>query len=147
MSKKFWETTSLKNLNQSEWESLCDGCAKCCVNKIVDEEDNVFFTWSACKFLDLQTCQCRDYNNRVKIAPNCLKLTPNNIDEISPLLPKTCAYRLLNEGYELPSWHYLISGDKNLVHELDISIKEKAISEEEVLDDDLDLFIVEDDDF
>lgn len=146
----FWKTTKLSDMNQSQWESLCDGCGKCCVNKLVDDSTtphDVAFTWVSCKYLNLETCKCSDYTNRLSNVANCLKISYDNLEKINPHLPKTCSYRLLYESKELPSWHHLVSGDINLVHTLDISIKEKAICEVDIDEDDLESFIVDDDEF
>ncbi|OIQ19849.1 MAG: hypothetical protein BM556_05025 [Bacteriovorax sp. MedPE-SWde] len=144
----FWKDKSLEQLNHSEWESLCDGCAKCCLHKLQDTEtEEVAFTWVHCSLLDCSTCKCSDYPNRLELVPNCLKITYQELEKISSALPSTCAYRLLYEGKELPSWHPLISNDLQSIHTANISIKDMAINELEVDSDELDLFIIEDEDF
>lgn len=149
-NQKFWQSKKLSELSHEEWESLCDGCGKCCVNKLIDDSTtppDVAFTWVSCKYLDLEACKCTDYTNRLSNVPSCLKISAQNIKSIATHLPKTCSYRLLHEGSELPEWHYLISGDRDLVHTREISLKNKAICESDIDPDDLESFIVEEDDF
>ena len=115
----------LNLLNNQEWESLCDGCARCCLHKIEDEDNKIYFTDVACKYLDEETCGCSDYKNRQKLVPQCLKIDKSWLEDDYKFnwLPQTCAYRLVFEGKELPEWHHLISGDKNSVHYAGISIR------------------------
>ena len=123
----FWKSKSLSEMNQAEWESLCDGCGHCCLVKLEDEETGkIYKTSIACKLLDIETCRCSDYENRFKKVPTCLKLNPKNIDDID-WLPETCAYKLVDSGKDLPDWHPL-RGD--FVHESGVSIKAFAQSEE-----------------
>jgi len=129
MTDEFWKRKSLAEMSGEEWESLCDGCALCCLQKLEDEETGgIYFTDIACKLLDTDACRCVDYSNRAKVVSTCLVLS---VDE--PLafnwLPGTCAYRLLAEGESLPDWHPLITGDPNSVHEAGISAKGKCVSE------------------
>lgn len=125
----FWERKALAQMSQPEWESLCDGCGKCCINKLEDEETGeIFQTNVACKLLDGHTCKCIDYKYRRKYVPECVKLTPRTIDAFS-WMPKTCAYRLLYEGAPLPEWHPLITGDPESVHAAGQSARGKTISE------------------
>ncbi|MGH8466229.1 MAG: YcgN family cysteine cluster protein, partial [Pseudomonas sp.] len=108
----FWKHKTLEQLDRQEWESLCDGCGLCCLQKLEDEEDNsVYYTRIACKLLDLKTCQCKDYPIRLKLVPDCIKLTPGQADQFK-WLPPTCGYRLVSEGKDLPSWHHLVCGDR-----------------------------------
>jgi uncharacterized cysteine cluster protein YcgN (CxxCxxCC family) len=131
MSKPFRKQKTLEQMSQDEWESLCDGCALCCMHKIEDEDTGeLFYTDIACKLLDLETCRCSDYPNRVRKVPDCLQLTVNETDAFQ-WLPFTCAYRLLAEGKELRQWHPLISGRPESVHEAGISMLGQAVSEEE----------------
>jgi uncharacterized cysteine cluster protein YcgN (CxxCxxCC family) len=119
----------LSSLSRSEWESLCDGCGKCCLHKVEDEDNGrIWPTNVACKLLDLKTAQCKDYRNRRAYVPDCLRLTPRLAAELE-WLPDTCAYRLRANGDPLPAWHYLISGDRQAVHAVGASVVGKAISE------------------
>ena len=111
-SKPFWQSKTLREMNSSEWESLCDGCGKCCLEKLEDEDTGVVYTTAVtCRLLDLKTCACSNYAKRFQYMDDCIKLTPQKIDEIN-WLPKTCAYLLVKEGKDLPSWHPLKTGDK-----------------------------------
>lgn len=120
MEAKFWEKP-LAELSRKEWEALCDGCGLCCINKVEDEDTGeIFFTNVACNLLDLKTCQCRHYPTRHEYVPECIELSIKDID-LFGWLPQTCAYRLRHENQPLPSWHYLISGDRTYVQ------KQKAL--------------------
>ena len=129
MDEEFWKHKTLGDMTNTEWESLCDGCALCCLHKLEDEDTGeIFFTDIACKLLDLSTCRCTDYRARAKKVKSCLVLKPNEPD-VFAWLPGTCAYRLLADGKELPEWHPLITGDPNSVHDAGISAMGKATSE------------------
>jgi uncharacterized cysteine cluster protein YcgN (CxxCxxCC family) len=131
MNIPFWKQKTLQQMSHEEWESLCDGCALCCMHKIEDEDTGeVFYTDLACKLLDLETCQCSDYSNRVRKVPGCLQLTVHETAAFQ-WLPSTCAYRLIHEGKELREWHPLISGRPGSVHEAGISMLGQAVSEED----------------
>ena len=122
----FWKRKSLNVMNDEEWESLCDGCAKCCLHKLESEESGeVHYTSLACNLLNLRTCQCKDYFKRHERVPECVKITPDRIDEYK-FLPYTCAYRLISENKPLPDWHLLISGSMETVHDEGISVKRFA---------------------
>lgn len=111
----WWKAKPLAEMTLDEWESLCDHCAKCCLIKLEDEEDGtVYYTDVACDLLDGGTCQCKDYKNRETLVPDCLRLTPDNLDQLY-WMPPSCAYRLLYEGKNLPTWHHLVSGDKDSI--------------------------------
>ncbi|MDO6415988.1 YcgN family cysteine cluster protein [Sphingomonas sp. BIUV-7] len=126
---RFWEEKPLERMNRVEWESLCDGCGKCCLNKLEDEETGeVFATNVACRLLDRKHAQCMDYPNRKRHVPDCVRLTPAKLATID-WLPKTCAYRLVAEGKPLYDWHYLISGSRETVHEAGISTRGWTVSE------------------
>jgi uncharacterized cysteine cluster protein YcgN (CxxCxxCC family) len=126
--RPFWERP-LASLSREEWEALCDGCGKCCLHKVEDEDTGrVWPTNVACKLLDLKTGRCSDYRNRRAHVPDCLRLTPRLAAEIE-WLPDSCAYRLRAANRPLPSWHYLISGDRDTVHREGRSVIGKAISE------------------
>ncbi|MEN6543977.1 YcgN family cysteine cluster protein [Parvibaculum sp.] len=139
----FWKRKTLEEMTRKEWESLCDGCAKCCLVKLEDEDTlEISFTSSVCKLLDCDTCRCKDYPNRSKLVPDCVQLTPEVIYEVS-WMPPSCAYRLIAEGKDLPSWHPLVSGETESVHRAGMSVRGKVISEEEVDFDDICDYIVD----
>ncbi len=128
----FWQTKSLAEMTPVEWESLCDGCGKCCLHKIEDEDtDELFYTRIACRLLDTVSCQCSDYPNRLKKVPDCLKLKPEDVAEFH-WLPATCAYRLVAEDKPLPEWHHLITASYDSVHEANASVKSWVVSESDV---------------
>lgn len=128
----FWTTTKLADMSQSQWESLCDGCGKCCLIRLEDEDTgDIYTTDVACKLLDGASCQCRDYANRQTFVPDCVKLTPQNMGGLS-WLPKTCAYRLIGEDKPLFDWHPLISGDPQTVHSAGVSVSGKTVPEARV---------------
>ncbi|WP_373503894.1 YcgN family cysteine cluster protein [Aestuariivirga sp.] len=136
----FWKTKPLAAMTREEWESLCDGCGRCCLNKLEDEDTGDFlYTRAACRLLDLKTCRCSDYANRQSIVSDCVALTPENVGTLG-WLPRTCAYRLLDEGKPLQWWHPLVSGRKETVDEAGISVKggdvysEEGITVDELVD-------------
>lgn len=130
LAPRFWERKKLTSLNPKEWEALCDGCGKCCLNKLEDEDSGeVALTRVACRLLDDQTCRCAHYENRHQFIPECIVMRPDNIDDHAYWLPLTCAYRLIWEGKPLPSWHPLISGSAQTVHEAGISVRGMTVSE------------------
>ena len=132
----FWKRKTLAQLDQAEWESLCDGCGLCCLHKLEDDEDgSVYYTRVACRLLDLQSCRCTDYANRRQQVPDCVQLTPDLAGSLN-WLPPTCAYRLLAEGKELLPWHPLISGDPQSVHDARISQSGRMLAEAAVPEDD-----------
>ena len=141
---EFW-TLPLTSLNPTEWEALCDGCGKCCLNKI-EYEDNgeVDFTRVACRLLDGDSCQCAHYENRHQFVPDCVVLTPKNIKDIAYWMPGTCAYRLRFQNQPLYDWHPLISGDPASVHLAGQSVQGWTVSEMEVSEDDWEDYIIED---
>ena len=143
LDPRFWETKTLEEMSPEEWEALCDGCAKCCLFKIEDiDTGEIFFTNVICRLLDLGTCRCRDYPNRLTVVPDCLKLTPAMVHEIN-WLPESCAYRRLAEGRGLAWWHPLVSGDLNTIHKMGRSVIGKVVSEEDVDMDDLEDMVVD----
>jgi uncharacterized cysteine cluster protein YcgN (CxxCxxCC family) len=140
--KKFWETKALQELTADEWESLCDGCGLCCLVRIEDEDTGeVFNTSVCCRLLDVETCQCRDYEHRFSKAPMCTRLTPDNLEKMN-WLPESCAYKRLKNHLPLPDWHYLLTGNKNAVHAAGISARWFAQSEEYIHPDQLLDFVI-----
>jgi uncharacterized cysteine cluster protein YcgN (CxxCxxCC family) len=128
-AQPFWRTKSLEEMTASEWESLCDGCGRCCLHKLRDEDtDALEFTNVSCHMLDLGTCRCKDYQHRTASVPDCISLTPAALKEID-WLPPSCAYRLIAERRHLPDWHPLVTGDPQSVHRAGASVVGRAISE------------------
>jgi uncharacterized protein len=126
----FWRRKKLSQMSRAEWESLCDGCAKCCLVKLEYEDTGqVDHTDIACRLLDTESCRCGDYPNRQKLVPDCLALTAKSVRRLR-WLPSTCAYRLVNEGRDLYWWHPLVSGDPQSVHEAGISVRGRVVSED-----------------
>ena len=125
----FWRRKRLAEMTPAEWESLCDGCGKCCLHKLQYEKPrHIQFTNVACKLLDIHTCRCTDYPHRREQVPDCVKLTPENIKKLR-WLPKSCAYRVLHEGGDLEWWHPLVSGSRETVHKAGISVRGRAVAE------------------
>ena len=132
MSEPFWKTKSLAAMDREEWESLCDGCGRCCVHKFSDAQmGNVYYTDIACRLLDLEQCRCKSYPNRMRLVPNCAILDAENIKQFE-WMPATCAYRLLATGRELKWWHPLVSGTPDTVHKAGISVRGKVVSEQDL---------------
>lgn len=112
----FWEDKSLAELDDAEWEALCDGCGQCCLHKLQDANTGqVAITSIACALLDIKTCRCRNYPERTRLVPDCVDLRRRDLAEYLAWLPKTCAYRLRAQGQDLPPWHPLVSGDQTLM--------------------------------
>ncbi len=133
--KPFWETKTLEEMTRAEWESLCDGCGRCCLYILHNEETgDVFETDVACKLFDAKRRRCTDYENRSARVPDCVRLTPQNARALS-WLPKTCAYRRLARGKKLPSWHPLITGDPQSVERAGIAVPPDLIPEDEIDDE------------
>jgi uncharacterized cysteine cluster protein YcgN (CxxCxxCC family) len=129
--RPFWQTKTLAEMSKAEWESLCDGCGRCCLNKLEDmDTGEIAWTDIACKMLDGDTCRCRDYRNRRRHVPDCIQLDHENVGGLA-WLPPTCAYRLLDEGHDLYWWHPLVSGDAETVHRAGVSVRGRTVSEKD----------------
>jgi hypothetical protein len=139
----FWRRKAMSEMTPAEWESLCDGCGRCCLNKLIDEDTNeTVFTDVGCRLLDCNSCRCRDYARRQSKVKDCVRLTPRNVSRLK-WLPPTCAYRLVAEGKDLAWWHPLVSGDSESVHRAGVSVRGRvAASEADVSDDRLEEYIV-----
>jgi uncharacterized cysteine cluster protein YcgN (CxxCxxCC family) len=124
----FWQTKTLAEMSRAEWESLCDGCGRCCLHKLREPGGRLVWTEVACRLLDRDSCQCSDYANRKARVPDCVKLTPKRLASID-WLPPTCAYRLLAERRDLPGWHPLVSGDPDSVRAAGVSVRGRAVAE------------------
>jgi uncharacterized cysteine cluster protein YcgN (CxxCxxCC family) len=140
----FWKRKRLRDMTASEWESLCDGCGRCCLSKLEEEDTGrIYFTDVGCRLLDSDGCRCRDYPNRTAQVDDCVRLTPEVVETIT-WLPPSCAYRLLAEGRDLYWWHPLVSGDADTVHTAGISVRGRVgASESEVPDEELENHIVD----
>lgn len=141
---RFWETVPLDQMTPHEWEALCDGCGKCCLNKIEYEDTGeVEYTRIACRLLDGQTCRCTQYDIRRQFVPDCVQLTPATLPKIAYWMPRTCAYRLLFQGGALPDWHPLLTGDSESTHQAGASVRGWTVPEFEVAEDDWDDYVIE----
>jgi uncharacterized protein len=126
----FWKTKTLQEMSREEWESLCDGCGRCCLHKLRDEiTEALSFTNVSCRLLDSQSCRCSYYERRQEKVPDCVTLTPEALEDID-WLPPSCAYRRLQEGRDLAWWHPLVSGNPDTVHTAGVSVRGRVISEE-----------------
>ena len=133
-TRPFWEYKRLEQMNVAEWEALCDGCGLCCLVRFEDEESGeVVPTRVHCKLFDSGACRCVDYEARKEHVPDCIKLTPHNIDDLM-WMPASCAYRRIHEGKGLPAWHPLVTGDPESVHKAGISVRGQTISEAALAD-------------
>ncbi|MBE0483074.1 MAG: YcgN family cysteine cluster protein [Bacterioplanes sp.] len=131
-AQPFWQRKSLAEMTPTEWESLCDGCALCCLHKLEDEETGeVYYTDVHCRYMDSDSCQCTVYPQRQQKVPECVWLTPEQAERFF-WLPPTCAYRLIAEQKPLPDWHPLITGDRNTVHEAGVSMRHKGIADDQL---------------
>ena len=131
----FWKTKTLEEMSSAEWESLCDGCARCCLEKLEDEDTgDIYFTHVSCRLLDAGLCACKDYANRSGQVPDCVRLTPDNVRTLN-WLPPSCGYRLVAEGRDLYWWHPLISGDPNTVHDAGVSVRGRVQGTENEIPD------------
>ena len=139
----FWESKSLSEMTPQEWESLCDGCARCCLIKLEDEDNgDIYYTDVVCDLLDLENCRCTRYEERSIHVPECVVVTPQVMDQLH-WMPSTCAYRLLWEGKSLPEWHPLISGNPDSVHLAGISVRGRVFRQTEIDEKDLEDHIVD----
>jgi uncharacterized protein len=130
----FWKRKKLTEMTLEEWESLCDGCAKCCLHKLEDvDTGEINYTNVACRLLDLKSCRCSNYVERTVMVPDCVELLPRNVGHLK-WLPPTCAYRLIDEGKDLAWWHPLVSGDPDSVHKAGMSAKGRAVREQDARD-------------
>ncbi|MBT8143009.1 MAG: YcgN family cysteine cluster protein [Gammaproteobacteria bacterium] len=142
--KAFWKNKNLHEFSSTEWESLCDGCGRCCLHKLLNLELNkTFYTSVACRYLDTELCRCTQYSKRQELVPDCIKVTPQMLEQDASWLPKTCAYRRLAEGRDIPRWHPLRTGRKESVHEAGISVRGRCISEAGIADEDLDDYVID----
>lgn len=144
LSDRFWERKPLNKLSRTEWEALCDGCGKCCLNKLEDEDTgDVALTRVACRLLDDDSCRCSQYDIRHQFVPECIVLKPGNLDDHAYWMPATCAYRLIWEGKPLFDWHPLISGSAETVHKAGVSVRGWTVPEFEVPEEDWEDHIIE----
>lgn len=139
----FWRAKSLAEMTATEWESLCDGCGRCCLNKLEDwDTGEVVWTSLSCTLLDQHSCRCGDYHNRLVKVPDCLPLTPETVPQLT-WLPPTCGYRLISEGHDLYWWHPLVSGDPETVHAAGISVRGRTFPEDGIELEDYENFVVD----
>lgn len=144
MSDYFWQHKSLHEMSRDEWESVCDGCAKCCLQQLQDEEtEELVFTDVACDLLQAESCRCSDYPNRSKLVPNCMTMTADNVEDCVAFAPSSCAYRLLLQGEDLPSWHHLRSGSDATIHNTGNSVRGRIQFCRDVATEDLENHIVD----
>lgn len=130
---RYWKTVPLHQMTTQEWEALCDGCGKCCLNKLEDiDTDELIFTRVACRLFDDSTCRCANYIERKVHVPECVVLTPDTLDEIAYWMPETCAYRLMHQGDALPDWHPLVTGDPTSPHRAGMSMLGQTVSEADI---------------
>ncbi len=141
---RFWERVALDRMREAEWEALCDGCGKCCLNKLEDEETGeIAFTNVACRLFDNDTCQCGNYAIRKQLVPECIVLTPATLADVAHFMPRSCAYRRLQEGRGLADWHPLVSGDPESVHRAGISVRGATVPEFAVPEEDWEDHIID----
>lgn len=153
--KPFWETTKLADMTRAQWESICDGCAKCCLHKLIDDQDaddmqdtevlqegeSVHYTSVACRYLNDKKCECTVYANRTKLVPSCVQLTQDNIEQVF-YMPPSCSYRRLQEGRGLPSWHPLLNkGKKSAMFKAGMAVRGRVIFDDMIHEDDFEDYI------
>lgn len=142
-SNKFWLNTPLHEMSHEQWESLCDGCGKCCRIQYLDETDSMLMqTDVACRLLDTGTLRCTDYENRLSKVPDCVQITPQTLKDYY-WLPESCAYKTIARGEDLPSWHHLISGDRQSIHKAGHSLQGKLVSERDVHEEEIEDRIIQ----
>ncbi|MFG1496683.1 YcgN family cysteine cluster protein [Saccharospirillum sp. HFRX-1] len=143
MQQPFWRTKTLAQMSRSEWESLCDGCGKCCLQKLQDEDSGeVYATRLVCHYMT-SDCRCSVYDKRQQLVPNCVWLTPDDVDDFF-WLPSTCAYRLVAEGQDLPDWHPLVAGDAQRIHQTQQSIAHwDLVADDSVPEQDWEEYIID----
>ena len=140
---RFWETVPLTKMTAPEWEALCDGCGKCCLNKLEYEDTGeVEYTRVACKLLDGDTCRCLHYETRRNYVPECVALSPKTLPRIAYWMPRTCAYRLLHEGKQIPDWHPLNTGDPESTHKAGESVRGWTVSENDIPEEEWDDHVI-----
>lgn len=133
MPQPFWTEKTLEQMTPAEWESLCDGCGKCCLSKLEDEDSGeIYWTSVACRLFDAEACRCRDYEHRLSQVPDCVGLTPDKVRTLT-WLPSTCAYKLVADGDELYWWHHLISGSRETIHAAGMSVRGRVTASEDDL--------------
>ena len=141
LRERFWELP-LDSLNRAEWEALCDGCARCCLSKLQDEDSGeVVYTRVVCRYLDQGQCRCTEYKRRQELVPDCLVLTPENLPHLD-WIPDTCAYKLREQGLPLPDWHPLLSGSREAMEAAGIPVTGKVISEDHVHEDGMEEHVI-----
>ncbi|WP_208985788.1 YcgN family cysteine cluster protein [Pseudovibrio sp. Ad26] len=141
--RPFWQTKTLDAMTHEEWESLCDGCGRCCLNKLEDWDTGaIYWTNVACTLLDGTTCRCKNYEQRFDTVPDCVQLSPETVRTLK-WLPPTCAYRLIREGRDLYWWHPLVSKDPQSVHDAGISVQDKTISEDGMEPEEFENYLVD----
>jgi len=144
MTQPFWQARTLAEMTRAEWESLCDGCARCCLHKLQDsgsDDAHVYYTDIACRLLDTNSCRCTDYEHRLERVDDCIDLSQEDFAQFH-WLPSTCAYRRLAEGGDLPVWHPLLTGDPASVHAAGQSVRGRVVCESVVADEDYEDHIV-----
>ncbi|MEZ5900688.1 MAG: YcgN family cysteine cluster protein [Hyphomicrobiaceae bacterium] len=140
----FWKTKTLEQMSREEWESLCDGCGRCCLVKLEDEEDGqIHLTRLSCRLLHVRSCRCSRYEERFSLMPDCIEITREKIAKIT-WLPVSCGYRRIQEGRDLAWWHPLVSGDPETVHQAGISVRSFAMSEARVKEVNYARYIIDD---
>ena len=143
LEQPFWKHKALHQMTREEWEALCDGCARCCLYKLEDEDTGeIYYTNVVCRLLDTQRCRCTAYEERARLMPTCLVLDADLVRRLN-WMPKTCAYRLAAEGKDLAGWHPLVSGSHETVHQAGISVQNRTIAESDVDMDALEDYIIE----